>query len=311
MATTVGVDVGGTKMLAVRVVDGEVAAEARAATPAAGPASPAVVAAIREVWHPDVAAVGVGIAGLVDAAAGVFVWGPHVAGTDVWVRSFLEAELGVPAIVDNDANTAAWGEYVAGSGLGLRHMLLVTVGTGIGGAVIADGALYRGRAFAGEWGHMAVDPGGVPCACGRRGCWETIVSGPALARLAEESVVADPRGEFAARFGPGDIDPEAVSRAAADGEEEAAALVAEVGRALGRGLAVLTVAFDPEAVVVGGGLGSVGESLLAPAREEMAATMPGTAHRPLPSIATARLGASAGAVGAAMLATHMAGGSGT
>ena len=186
MASTIGIDIGGTKVDIVRMADGAVVARTRTETAPDAPLTPGIFAASREVWADDVAAIGAGVAGLVDAEAGRFVWGPHVSGTGIPVREQLEQELGVPAIVDNDANVAAWAELQAGAGRGYRHMLLVTLGTGIGGAIVVDGEVYRGLGFAGEWGHMRFDPGGLPCDCGKLGCWETVASGPALRRLAAE-----------------------------------------------------------------------------------------------------------------------------
>lgn len=257
---------------------------------------------------PDVVGVGVGVAGLVQWPEGVFVWGPHVAGTSVPLRRVLEEELGVPALVDNDANAAAWAEHIAGAGRGYGDMLLVTLGTGIGGALILDGELYRGKSFAGEWGHTMFERNGHRCACGKRGCWETVASGPALIRLAREFVFQNPDGALAYRLGDRPFTGEDVTRAADEGDETARGLVAQVGADLGRGLCNLIAILDPDLIVVGGGLGSVGEALLGPARRVAADALHGRSHRRLPPIVVAELGPAAGAAGAAMMAGDLAAG---
>jgi glucokinase len=302
VATTIGIDIGGTKVAVARVTDGETQAETRTETRAEGPLTPEIFAAIREVWTAEVHAVGAGVAGLVDAASGSFVWGPHVAGTAIPIKEMLESELGVPAIVDNDANMAAWGELRAGAGRGYRDMLLVTVGTGIGGAIVVDGEIYRGLGFAGEWGHMLFEPGGLPCDCGKRGCWETVASGPALARIARDHIARNPQGSLAVRLRGSVIDAEAVTRAADEGDEPARGLIAQIGGAFGLGLCSLIAILDPEIIVVGGGLGSVGESLLGPARRVAAEALHGGSHRRLPPIVVAELGGRSNAVGAAFMA---------
>ncbi len=267
-----------------------------------------MIDAVAEVMTADVEAIGVGVAGLVQWPEGIFVWGPHVAGTAVPLRAELEAAFELPALVDNDANGAAWAEHAAGAGRGYDNMLLVTLGTGIGGAAIIDGRLHRGRSFAGEWGHMMFERNGHRCACGKRGCWETVASGPALVRLAREFIFQNPGGALAHRLGDARFTGEEVTRAADEGDETARGLVAQVGADLGRGLCNLIAVLDPEIIVVGGGLGSVGEALLGPARRVAADALHGGSHRGLPPIVVAELGPAAGAAGAAMMAQDYAAG---
>lgn len=268
----------------------------------------AVIEAVADVMTPDVQGVGVGVAGLVQWPEGVFVWGPHVAGTTVPLRRELESAFGLAALVDNDANAAAWAEHVAGAGQGYDNMLLVTLGTGIGGAVITKGELHRGRSFAGEFGHTMFERNGQRCACGKRGCWETVASGPALVRLAREFVFQNPDGALAHRLGGDPFTGESITQAADEGDETARGLVAQVGADLGRGLCNLIAILDPDLVVVGGGLGSVGEALLGPARRVAADALHGGSHRQLPPIVVAELGPAAGAVGAALMAADLASG---
>lgn len=302
--STIGIDIGGSKALSVRLEDDEVIDERHTATPGAPPLDTALEA-IREVWADDVEAVGVGVAGLVRWPEGVLAWGPHVVGTDLPLRDLLEEQLGVPVVVDNDANAAAYGEHQVGVARGFDDFLLVTLGTGIGGAIVIDGSIHRGESFAGEWGHIRHDPAGRLCDCGKRGCWETVASGPALVRLAREVISLNPEGSLARRFESVTISGTAVTAAADAGDEVARGLVAEVGAELGRGLANLIAIFDPELVVVGGGLGSVGESLLGPARRIAADARHGGNHRLLPPILVAGAGPRAGAIGAACLASSI------
>jgi glucokinase len=306
VATTIGVDLGGTKVLAVRMVNNEIVDRIQFSTPGGGDElTPAAVDAVQRLHTEDLGGVGVGVAGLVSWPDGVFVWGPHVAGTHVPVREALEGELGLPVVVDNDANMAAWGEIHLGAAKGLDDVLLVTLGTGIGGAVVIDGRIHRGASFAGEWGHTLYDSRGPRCDCGKIGCWETAASGPALLRLSAEFIAQNPEGPLAHELGSDPVTAERVTRAADAGFESARSLVAQVGADLGRGLCNLIAIFDPDMVVVGGGLGSVGESILGPARRVAADALHGGAHRMLPPILVAGLGPAAGAVGAALMAEDL------
>lgn len=302
MTTTIGIDLGGSKILAVRVTDGEIVARELFASPSDDLVESAT-AVIGELWTDVVDGIGIGIAGLVGYPEGIFVWGPHVAGANIAVRAEIEEGFGVPAIVDNDANTAALAELRLGAARGRSDFLLVTLGTGIGGAVVIGGAIFRGTSFAGEWGHMQYQENGLQCDCGKRGCWETVASGPALARLGREFVNLNPDGQLARVLAAGPITGEAITRAADSGDEAARGLVSQVGAALGRGLCNLVAGLDPEMIVVGGGLGSVGESLLGPARRVAADALHGGSHRPFPPIVVAEQGPEAGAVGAALLAS--------
>ncbi len=302
--STIGIDIGGTKALAVRLDDGVIVEERHTAT-RRGPVVDVALSAIRGVWADDVEAVGVGLAGLVQWPEGVLAWGPHVQGTEIPIKAVLEEELGIPVAIDNDANVAAFGERVVGAARGFDDFLLVTLGTGIGGAIVIDGSVYRGESFAGEWGHIRHDTVGLLCDCGKRGCWETVASGPALVRLAHEVMNLNPEGSLAGRFGSKTITGEDVTAAADAGDEVARGLVAQVGSELGRGLANLIAIFDPDLIVVGGGLGSVGESLLGPARRIAADALHGGNHRLLPPILVAGAGPGAGAIGAAYLASSI------
>jgi len=309
VSRAIGLDIGGTKLLAVRLDDDAVVDEYRTAKPdSGGIIVEEIVSAYRALADGEpIECLGVGIAGLVDHTTGTFVWGPHVDGIGIPVMEELEAALGLRAVVDNDANLAAFAEYRRGAGRGSTAMLMLTLGTGIGGAMVFDGRIYRGRGFAGEFGHARLAHGGFLCVCGQRGCWETEAAGPALERLAAEVVSADPGGSLARILGDGAPDGPAISRAASGGNPQALALVGAIGRAFGDGLAGVISMLDPDRVVIGGGLGSIGEILLDPIRTSAAAARYASAHKPLPDIVAAELGERAGGIGAALMAIEEGG----
>lgn len=239
---------------------------------------------------PTPAAIGIGAAGWIDTDQ-VIRFSPHLPWREDRLAARLAARSPVPLRLVNDAKAAAWAEHRFGAGAGARTLLMVTLGTGIGGALVRDGELLLGRnGMAGEFGHMVVVPDGRRCQCGNRGCWEQYASGNALVDLARGQGVG---GEEA---GP------ATTAAARGGDPKALALLSRVGRWLGFGLANLTAAFDPDRIVIGGGLGEAGELLLGPARDTLAANLPGRGHRIEPELVSGLLGNRAGLIGAADLA---------
>lgn len=311
MARSVGVDVGGTKILAL-VFDDEsglvVGEPVKEATPPGADALldavADVVARLEEAEGP-VAGVGAGLPGLVDrrgrlAAAPNL---PAVAG--VAFAEQLAERVGHEVVVDNDATCAAWAEATRGAAAGVADMVMVTLGTGIGAGLVAGGRLQRGRhGFAGEPGHMVVDPDGPRCPCGRRGCWERYASGSGLGRLAREAAEAGEAPRLVELAG-GDAEAvkgEHVTAAAREGDEDALAVLGQLGWWVALGLANLVNVLDPEVVVVGGGLVAAGEMLLEPVRSSFAQLVLGATHRPLTRIVPAELGSEAGAIGAALLA---------
>ena len=300
--SVIGVDMGGSKALAVRLEGDQVVAREHAELGARDDTIEALASAVSSVADGTETAIGVGVAGLVSVADRTLVWGPHVRGTDLRIGDALEEMFDLPVAVDNDANAALLAELELGVASGYRDVLMVTLGTGIGGAIAIDGDVYRGGSFAGEWGHIRVERDGHLCDCGKRGCWETIASGPALERLAREVITGNPNSSLARAAGGERVTGRVVVEAADAGDETARALVTEVGRAFGQGLADLAAIFDPEVIVVGGGLGSVGESVLGPARRVLADSLHGGSRRVPPTVHVARLGPAAGAVGAARLA---------
>lgn len=287
----IAVDCGGSNVrVAVAARDGTLGAVMRQSTPDRMGDLAAVIAGL--VGDPGPAqAIGVGVAGLV-TDQGV-VWSPHRTGAAPDLAVELRSRLGLPVVVDNDANMAALAEARLGAGVGHRMVLMVTVGTGIGGGLIIDGDVERGRGHLGEFGHVVLDPQGPECVCGLRGCWEAMGSGTALDRAAR--LLA---GDHASE----DTGGAQLIAAALSGDHGALRAVRAVAVALGRGLATLLTAFDPDVIVIGGGLSMVGEVLLVPAREAMMEVIPGrTVRRPTPVVA-ARFGGEAGLVGAALAA---------
>ena len=284
---------------------GHVTDEYRLPTPRGEEAVLDVVAATVEALGPA-SAVGAGVPGLVDVA-GVLRFAPNLPGVvDLDVKGALQARFpGAAVRVDNDATCAGWAEGQVGAARGSGDAVLVTLGTGIGGGVIAGGRLVRGfNGFAGEVGHMVVDPNGPRCPCGQRGCWERFASGSGLGWLAREAAAAAPGGRMAELAGG---DPEAVrgehaTAAASEGDPEALAVMADFGRWVALGLGNLANLLDPEVFVLGGGLIEAGEVLLGPVRMAFAGLPVGGGHRRAIEVVAASLGERAGAIGAALLA---------
>jgi glucokinase len=310
VSRTIGVDIGGTKV-AAGVVDeaGQIVRRVRRETPPGDRdgllANIADAVAALRADH-EVTAVGVAAAGFVDAKRGIVLLAPNLPWRDEPLKDELERRTGLPVMVENDANAAAWGEYRFGGGRG-DDVVCVTVGTGVGGGIVLDGRLLRGFwGLAGEIGHMRVQPGGRPCGCGQRGCWEQYASGQALVREARQ-LAAEDRAAAGVLLGLGDGTPEGilgpdVTTAAQRGDPVAVAAFHSVGTWLGEGLAQLAAVLDPAAFVIGGGVSEAGDVLLDPARKAYEATLTGRAYRELADIRPAELGNAAGLVGVADLA---------
>jgi len=312
MALTIGIDVGGTKVLG-GVVDesGKVLTTARKDTPRQGGA--ALTQTIADVAKEllaqhAVSSVGVSAAGFVSSDRKTMLATPNIAD---WNGVNLDHELtkliGLPVVIENDANAAAWGEAKFGAGQNQNHMMMLTVGTGIGGGIVVNGQLYRGAfGIAAEFGHVRVVPEGHLCGCGARGCFEQYASGNALLRHAREAINASP--EVARNLlsrGDGTVaglTGQAITEAARDGDPVALAAFNTTGQWLGAGIASLCVLLDPACVVIGGGVIDAGEILLKPTRESLERNMPFAGKHPYPEIVAAKLGNEAGLVGVADLA---------
>lgn len=248
-------------------------------------------------------------AGWVEHPSGLIALAPNLPNAEKDLGPLLAEAAGLAVLVENDVNCAVWAEMMLGAGIGESNVVMLAVGTGLGGGIVIDGDLYRGsRGFAGEFGHMTVvGEGGPQCACGRTGCLESVASGTALGRLARERIGEQP-GSVILELAGGDPDKitgELVGEAAAAQDPFALRLFEEVATYLGIGIASVALAFDPDVVIIGGGVADIGEILLGPARAELERRFEGQA--PPPKVVPAALGNDAGMIGAALLARQNGG----
>jgi glucokinase len=310
---SIGVDIGGTKV-AAGVVDevGAILERWQEPTPSHSPQAveDAIVRAVEQLRSRHrVEAVGIGAAGWVDNDQAVVRFSPHLAWRSEPLKARLSGRIDLPLIVDNDANAAAWAEYRYGAGRGCSVMVCITLGTGIGGGLVIGGKLFRGSyGMAGEWGHMVSVPDGYWCECGNRGCWEQYASGNALVR--EARALARTNSPTAQRLlemvggDPDKISGPDVTAAAIQGEPTSVELLADVGTWLGRGIANIAAALDPEVVVIGGGVSAAGDLLLHPAQRAFSRTLTGRGFREEARLVLARFRNDAGLIGSADLARH-------
>jgi glucokinase len=312
MSYSIGVDVGGTKVLGGVVdIDGSVLARARRDTPRQGGAElTQTIADVALELMKDFAAasVGISVAGLVSADRKTMLAASNIVGWNaVDLNRELSSMIGMSVIIENDANAAALGEARFGAGRGEGHLMLLTIGTGIGGGIVIDGELYRGAfGVAAEFGHMRVVPEGHLCGCGARGCFEQYASGNALLRHAREAINASPevarnllsRGDGTTAGMTG----KHITDAAREGDAVALAAFNTTAQWLGAGIASLSVVLDPACVIIGGGVIDAGEILLSPTRAALERYTPFAGKHPVPKIIAAQLGNEAGLVGVADLA---------
>jgi glucokinase len=313
MSATIGLDIGGTK-ISGGVIDrnGAILATGRRDTPATDPAAIIQEAAslTRELSSEHkIDAVGVACAAFIDRSGSTIYFSPNLAWRDEPFQQRLQSALDLPVTIENDANAAAWGEFRFGAAVDAGNMVMVTVGTGIGGGIVVDGVLMHGAfGVAAELGHMRVVPGGFRCGCGNRGCWEMYASGTALVREARELVVTGT--PLAARLNelcggdPAALSGPDVTRAAVEGDPAAVELLADLGVWIGEGLASVAAILDPELVVLGGGVSEAGTLLIDPALAAFRRQLTGRGHRPEARFALASLGNDAGMIGAADLAAR-------
>lgn len=307
----IGVDIGGTK-LAAGVVDDRLQIHQRLQRSMRGQDTPAlldtIATAVQELvntTHGEIAAVGFGIPSLIDRRSGTSVVAVNLPLTDIRFGALMAERLDLPVFVDNDGNVAALAEHRAGAGVGVEHMLLIGLGTGIAGGLILNGELYRGWIGSGaELGHMVIDINGPRCQgnCPNHGCFEAMASGTALAREARLIASVQPESALGLAVRDGrEIDGPLVTELAYDGDTAAREVIQLIGERLGVAIASYVNIFNPEMVIVGGGVMGAGEMLLEPARAEVQ-------KRALPPsrdnvrIVAAEFGAEAGMVGAAALA---------
>ena len=309
----IGVDIGGTKIAAGVVdEDGNILARARRATEPDDAAS--IDRAVCDVYQElsrefEIGAIGVAAAGFVNSERSTVLFAPNIAWRDYPLQENVCALLhkDVRVVVENDANAAGWAEFRFGAGRDVQDMLLLTVGTGLGGAIVVGGNLVRGAwGVAAEVGHMRVVPNGHYCGCGNEGCWEQYASGSALVRDAQAALVTQPERatrllelagkDISALEGPH------VTDAARQGDPLAIELLAELGRWIGEGSATVAALLDPALIVIGGGVGAAGELILGPARHAYESSLSARGFRPLAEFQLADMGNEAGIVGAADLA---------
>ena len=300
-----GIDVGGTKCLGVILDEGgHVIEEQRRPTPKGPDAIIDTLAELAQAmgeWD----SIGIGVPGLV-TREGTLRAAPNLVDIHNFaVGALLSERLGAEVHVDNDGTCATAAEWKTGAARGTHDFVMVTLGTGIGGGVVAGGSLIRGaNGFTGEIGHMVVDPDGPPCPCGRRGCWERYASGSGLGRLAREAAVGG-RLERVVMLAGGDAERvrgEDVQAAAREGDLDALQVIDHFGRWVALGLVNLTNILDPEAFVLGGGLAASADLYIGPIQNWFTQLLYAPHLRPHPSLVFASLGERAGAVGAGLLA---------
>lgn len=305
----IGIDIGGTK-IAGGLVDGagNIVKNLRVPTPSNDP--DAIVASVVHLTNQlaageSVVGVGVAAAGFVDANRENIVYAPNLSWRNEPFRAKLEAQLPLPVLIENDARAAGWAEFQFGAARLASHMILLTIGTGVGGAVVSNSQLQRGKfGFAGELGHVRVVPNGLLCGCGQHGCIEQYGSGTALLRAARALVASgDPKAARLAELQAtnGDLTGNEVYQAISEGDPASLALLAEIGSWLGQIIATLCAAIDPEVVVIGGGVSAAGDLLLDPIRDAYLAHLPARDYRPKLNIVPAKFLNDAGVIGVADL----------
>lgn len=304
----VGIDIGGTKIAGGVVgADGAVVEQLRIDTPidTAALAQAVIDMACHFIASHPVEAVGVAAAGFVDRDRATVIHAPNIAWRNEPLKAVLEAGIPLPVTIENDANAAGWAEFRFGAGRDVENMVMLTMGTGVGGAIVLDGALYRGgHGIAAELGHVRFTRDGLPCGCGQNGCLEQYASGRALQR--EANAIADAGGIGAAlaalRAEKGTISGPAISRLVLAGDAGATEALRRVATALGEACGGFQATLDPELFVIGGGVAQLGDDLLVPVRIAYETSLPGYGDRPVADFAIARLGNDAGLIGVADLA---------
>jgi glucokinase len=295
----VGVDVGGTKCLGIAIdATGAELGQLRIETPDDSGELIATIAQIATELGAE-GRVGIGVPGLVNRE-GILLAAPNVTGVrNLPLRDLVSAATGLEVRVDNDNTVACLAEWTLGAGRGSRDVLLVGIGTGIGGGFVSGGALQRGaHGFAGEFGHMIVQRDGIPCPCGQQGCWERYASGTGLATIARTAAAA---GRLGWAAGLGELRGEDVTEAARTGDLEALAVLDEFADWMALGLANLTNLYDPDTIILAGGVSADPDIFLPRIQSAMDARLWGTSLRTHPTVTFAALGPTAGAIGAALL----------
>jgi glucokinase len=295
--------------MAVGVVDSDQTIQYQGREPSTGLSEEKLAEALGEELveakqaRPDVLAAGLGIPATIDFDRGVAIHAVNLTITDVPIRDLMQQRIGLPVYVDNDANVAALAEHLYGAGRGAQNVVMLTVGTGIGGGLILNGEVYRGSTGAGaELGHIVIDENGPPCQgnCPNHGCVEALASGTAIAKAGKQAAEQDPDSALGKALAEGPIEGRTVTELALAGDGPAREVVAQAGHHIGVALSSLANIFDPDVFVIGGGVSVVGDLLLDPAREELRSrALPPQNGRP---VKLAELGPDAGMIGAAEMA---------
>ncbi len=309
MTLAVGVDIGGTKIAAGLVSEsGEILRQSHEPTPDDSTKIPSLVADLAErvsAGH-EVVGIGIGAAGFISADRGTVRFAPNIDWVEEPLAEHVRALVNLPVVVENDANAAAWGEFRFGAGKDTDDLLLLTIGTGVGGGIIHHGQLFRGGfGIAAEVGHLRIVPNGIACGCGQHGCFEQYASGRALVREAAERVANGDAGSkaLAALAGgdPSHVTGPAITKLAQDGDPLSVELLNALGTWIGEGLGILASILDPQVMAIGGGVADAGELLLAPVIQSFESHLPARTHRPEAEVRLAALGNEAGIIGAADL----------
>lgn len=307
----IGIDLGGTN-IAVGVVNDAYAIIARHSVPTGAQRGAAAVIhdmigavdtvlAQAHLTASDCESIGIGSPGTCDSQRGTVVRAYNLQWFDVPVCQLLQTHFGIPVRLSNDANCAALAETVAGAARGCRNMVLITLGTGVGGGIIIDGKIHAGMRTAGaELGHTLLVLNGAPCTCGRRGCWEAYASATALIRQAIAAAKAHPDSQLA-RISPEEITGRTVFACADQGDATAQAVIDQYCVYIAAGCTDLVNALAPEMLLLGGGISQQGERILQPIRNYVADNCFGQHEGAIPIIRTAQLGNEAGIIGAAAL----------
>lgn len=307
---TVGIDIGGTKIAGVLLgADDCVIREDRVPTPAEDPqAIIEVVAGLVETLKADeeVVAVGVAAAGFINASQSEVMYSPNLNWRNEPLKAKLESRLGLPVFIENDANAAGWAEHRFGAAKGISNMMMITIGTGVGGAIVTDGHMFRGGFGIGaELGHWRFIPDGRPCGCGQNGCLEQYASGTALLNNAKDLIrsgSAKAKRLLEISGGAENLDGQMIFQAIQENDPAALELLEDLGTNIGIAIASLVAILDPEVAVIGGGVSLLGERLLQPIRKAYLEHLPARGFRPEINIVVASLTNDAGAIGVADLA---------
>jgi glucokinase len=312
MTLTIGIDVGGTKVLGgVVTTEGKILATTRKDTaPQGGAAAVSVIAEVAKelMQSHDISAVGVSVPGFISSDRARVIGTPNISGwSDLAIADTLRSLIGVDVVVENDANAALWGEYKFGAGQGRENICMLTLGTGVGGGVITNGQLYRGAFGMGaELGHIRLIPEGRQCGCGAQGCLEQYGSGSALVRIARVRAASNlDKAQFILSLGSGSPDQirgEDITKAANSGDVFSKEIFEEVGESVGAALATICAVLDPSHIIIGGGVAEAGEILLEPIRKSMVRNTSFSGLHPFPEVIRAQLGDMAGLVGLSDLA---------